>query len=142
MDGEAFWHNYAPWRTSVVVDNFYIMRVSGQPAKANTVLIVHADAVLALTVLGQDLQAVARRNRQVCEFNRRIQNRKFLPGAASKVDREAAALSCLPQQPGICIAEAQDHDSIVMQRVRIVKRSQCSEKDRRRNVEAFAEAGD
>jgi hypothetical protein len=51
----------------VVVHDLYSLRPDGSPAKANAVLIVDADAVLAGTVALQSLEAVAWRNPEVVE---------------------------------------------------------------------------
>jgi len=49
-------------RKSVIVHNFYIKHVSFMPAKANPVLIVHANTVLSRTITSERLQIVSRRN--------------------------------------------------------------------------------
>lgn len=51
----------------MVVDYLDIFRSRLLPAEANPVLIIHADAVLALPLAGQLLQQISRRDPQVLD---------------------------------------------------------------------------
>jgi len=111
MDGERFGHGASPLplRDSVIVDNFDIVSIRVDPAKANPVLIVHTNAVLALSVFAQGFQAVAGGDRKVIQFEGRVQDRKLLPCAATQGSWNSPAFSGFPQQLSVGIAKAQDH---------------------------------
>jgi hypothetical protein len=51
----------------MVIQNFNFVGIAGVPAKTNSPLIVDPDAVLALPITVELLEAIARRNPQIIE---------------------------------------------------------------------------
>jgi hypothetical protein len=92
------------------------------PSEAYPVLIVHPDAVLALAVLLEFFQLITRRNAQVAQLNRGVQDRQFLPCGTPNVGRNATALTRPPGQLCIRIPKAGNHKSIVSSYVTNIKR--------------------
>ncbi len=67
-----------PYR-SVVVRYLNIFRVIASPSKANTELVVDADAVLSLPVALQRLKTIGSRNPQVFKLRRVIEHVQLSP---------------------------------------------------------------
>ena len=92
----------------MIVDDFDIRRAGGRPAKADTELIVHADAVLACTPALQGLEPVtwwrAQEFQGVCRVELRQLTRRDVRDA-----RKSLAFSCLEQRSRVGAAEALDH---------------------------------
>ena len=65
-----------PWPSIslVVVDDFYVPRISIDPAETDPPLIVDADAVLALAIALQRLECVTGRRAELLERLRSIQD--------------------------------------------------------------------
>jgi hypothetical protein len=61
----------------VVVDEFDIFRTSISPDKADPPLGIHPDAVLTPTISGQPLQPVPRRDPQILDILRRVNQLEF-----------------------------------------------------------------
>lgn len=57
----------------MVIHDFSFMRVAITPHKAQPVLVINSNAVLALAVPGQCLQAISRGNAQIVQVTRRVQ---------------------------------------------------------------------
>ena len=78
---------------SVIIHNFYVVRISVPPHKADAVLVVDADAVLADTVALECLEAVARRNSKVVEPTGDLELAQLSPGDGLEGHETPDALS-------------------------------------------------
>jgi hypothetical protein len=63
----------------MVVHNFYVKRIFSLPAEANAPLVIDSDALLPRSVPLQSFQPVARRNSQIVESPRLVQQQQFPP---------------------------------------------------------------
>src|SRR5699024_890407 len=72
---------------SVVVDEFDIFCTSINPDEAETPLRVHADAVLATTVTDEPLQAVPRRDPEVLDVPRGVDQLELPHGRSLQIGR-------------------------------------------------------
>jgi hypothetical protein len=66
----------------VIVGDLDVMGVASGPAKAHPPLVVDTDAVSALAVAGEFLQAVSRRYPQIVKRLGRVEERQFPQGGA------------------------------------------------------------
>jgi hypothetical protein len=57
----------------VVIGDLYIISVAISPDKADSVLIVDANAVLAFTISRQGFEVIAREDRQIVQLTRAVQ---------------------------------------------------------------------
>ena len=57
----------------MVVDYLDIFRACRSPAEANTVLIIHPDAVLPFSVAAERLQPISRRDTEILDRGRNLQ---------------------------------------------------------------------
>jgi hypothetical protein len=99
----------------MVIDDLYVFRVVVLPAKADAILIVDANAVVAFAVFDERFEMVSGRHFKVIERNGRVQDRQFLPGGAAKIGRDAAALASFPKELCVRVAKALDHLRIIME---------------------------
>ncbi len=74
----------------VIVGDLDLESIALPPDEANSPLVVDPNAVLALAVTQKFLEVVSRRNIQVSQGIRRIQNPEFDVGPALDVTRKAA----------------------------------------------------
>jgi hypothetical protein len=65
---------------SMIVDDFDLVGVAAAPTKTNSPLVVDADTVLTGSVAVQQFEAIAGRNPQFVERNRRVQYQQFPQG--------------------------------------------------------------
>jgi hypothetical protein len=110
----------------MVIHDFHIVRMTFSPAKADTPLIVDADAVLSAPFAEQGFQAMGWGNSQVLQGNRRIDALKTHPGSAVNVLRDAVGCLSARQLSGFFVPVALDHGGIVTRNVIIVKRYQSA----------------
>jgi len=71
----------------VIVGDLNLEGVALPPDEANPPLVVDPNAVLALTISKEFLEAISRRNAQVCQGTRCLQNPKFDVGPTLDVTR-------------------------------------------------------
>ncbi len=74
----------------MIIDNFDFVCVAAVPAKADSPLIVHADAVLALAPAFQRLEAIAGRYKHLPQFRGRVQHQQLAAGIALNCRRKPA----------------------------------------------------
>lgn len=73
----------------VIVYDFHVMGVVLAPNKADTPLIVDADAVLPDPIAFQNFQSVAGRRPQICHIHCRVQDFEFPQGCPLNVLRQS-----------------------------------------------------
>jgi hypothetical protein len=105
----------------VVVHDLDVVSIAVLPPKANAPLIVDPDTVLAPSVARQLLQAIRRRNPEIVQNFRSIQNQQF-PQGDSLDSPEPPGVPPLEDSLRLFAAEALDHVSIITRRDNIVKR--------------------
>src|SRR5690606_32927439 len=98
---------------SVVVDEFDIIRTSLSPDEAETPLRVHTDAVLTASITRQLLKTVARRNPEILDFLRRMDQLKLPKSCALHDSVDAFDVLLVPDTLGVLVAERSDHENSV-----------------------------
>ncbi len=61
----------------MVIDDFYIFRALFRPAKTNSILIVHANAMLTSATALQEFQPISRRDAKLIQLLDKIQLLQF-----------------------------------------------------------------
>jgi hypothetical protein len=90
----------------VVIHDFNIVSVVALPEKAETKLVVDANAELAFTVAGESFQVIRRRDAQLIEVTGAIPPCQ-LPGCHfAQAGWNAAAFACIPEELRVGIPEA------------------------------------
>jgi hypothetical protein len=92
----------------VVIDDFYVTSISFLPGKADPVLIIDADAVLALAVALQGLQPVPWRHTQIIEASGALQIQQFATRNTFKRPKPRY-IAVVEQRLGVPTAERTDH---------------------------------
>jgi hypothetical protein len=92
----------------VVIGDFNLGGIPALPTKADSALIVDADAVLPRAVSPQGFQAVAWRNPQVVELGRCVEEVELRDRAMQKISRETRSLTT-PKLLSFLVAEAFNH---------------------------------
>jgi hypothetical protein len=93
----------------VIVDDFYVVRVSSEPAEADAPLIVDTDTVLTGPIPGEFFKTVCGRDAEVEEARRGIKHDQLAKSNSLKVGRHPANPLPLEQALGVAVAEATDH---------------------------------
>lgn len=107
----------------MIVHDLDVGWTGGRPAKANSKLIVHADAMLSGAVTCQGFQTIARRNSKILEKRRDLQLPKLAPRGGLHIHEPTnAPAGC--QCFGVGVTEGDDHRRIVTRYVIIVKPGQ------------------
>lgn len=97
----------------MIVYDFNVVRVSVMPAKADPPLIVDANAVLALSVLGKLLQPIARRHSEVCQSNGPVQHPQFSEGRSHQTWRDLPGEFPAEEPFRGLVFEVPDHAAII-----------------------------
>src|SRR5580704_4188139 len=92
----------------VIIRNFHVVSVVTAPVKADSILIVDPNAVLALAITAQFFQPVSRRASQVVEIKRSVENCQFSPGNGGW--RGTASFSAAPDFRRCPVGEVPDHE--------------------------------
>jgi hypothetical protein len=95
--------------SSVIVDDFNVVRIRAFPSEAHPPLVIDSTTVLPLSIAAKFLQPIARRTPQLVERFRSVDGNQLTEHNASELSREPPRrLSC--KQPfGVAIAEGLDH---------------------------------
>jgi hypothetical protein len=93
----------------VVIDYFYVFGPGSSPGEANSPLIIHPDAVLALPVSRKGLQSIARRNAQVMQEVGRVNHQKFAMRTSLNLVRQLRGSLAQPDVLGFGVRERNDH---------------------------------
>jgi len=107
---------------SVIIDNLYVFRTGDRPAEADTILIVHTDAVLPRAVALERFKTVPRRNPKVGQPAGNLQLSQ-LPARDVLDALEPPDLPSFRQGFRISIAKRYDHRWILTRRTINVKRA-------------------
>ena len=91
----------------MIVDDLDVRRAGGGPTKADTVLIVDADAVLTGAIPPQGLEAIPRRHAQVIESPGDLQLAQLAPRHGGDV-REAPGPAAAGERLRVGVAERDD----------------------------------
>ena len=92
----------------MVINDLNTLRMALSPEKANSPLVVDANAVLAPAVGLQCLQLVARWDAQAGKLGGRVDLKQLAPGDALDV-AEAGNRAAVKQGLGVCARERADH---------------------------------
>src|SRR5690606_17071055 len=95
---------------SVVVDEFDIVRSSLSPDETDAPLCVDSDAVLAPTIADALLQAIARRDPQILDVIRCVDQLKLPQNRSLHRPVDALDVLLLPDALGALAAERSDHE--------------------------------
>jgi hypothetical protein len=93
----------------MVIDDFNVVCFPVSPNKTQTILIVDANAMLALAISGHGFQTVSRRRPKIFQAISGIKLRNLLQSRSAKVCRNPPTLAGIPQQLRIGVREALDH---------------------------------
>jgi hypothetical protein len=114
----------------VVVHDLNILGASNRPPKADAVLVVDTDAVLACAIALESLQPIAWRNPEVVEPAGDIELPELAPCDRLEAD-EALHPNATSQSPSVGVAERNDHGVIITLRVSNGKRDYLMVSERR-----------
>jgi hypothetical protein len=92
----------------VVVNDFNLLCAGFRPEEAEAELIVDADAVLAMSISAELLQAVAWRNHQIVETAGGIEDGQLAVGNAGEA-AEAPGWPTLQKRKGVTASKRPDH---------------------------------
>jgi len=106
----------------VVVDDLDVPGVTPRPAEADPPLVVDSDAVLALSIALERLEPVSRRDLEILERLRSIQDEELPQRASVKLRRKASRTFSPEEDLGGRTAEAPNHESMITPCVNNVKR--------------------
>jgi hypothetical protein len=95
----------------VIIGNLYHVRITDAPDKANTILVVYANAMLTLAIAGQFFEPVSWWNSQVFNPRRGVQHGQLSERHCG--GRRSSRLPGTPNPFGIGIGEALDHKGII-----------------------------
>jgi hypothetical protein len=76
-------------RRSVIIDHFHVIGMTDSPHKADSPLIIDANAVLSCTIAPELLEAVARRHSKVCQRRGGVKHDEFLSSTSLHAARPA-----------------------------------------------------
>jgi hypothetical protein len=93
----------------MIIRNLNVVGVSFAPSKANSPLVIDANAMLALTVAGEFFKTIPWRNTQVIQLFGGVQDGKFLPRGAVQIWGKAPQEMTLKELFAILVAERLDH---------------------------------
>jgi hypothetical protein len=94
----------------VVINDFDFVRIVLSPDKANPPLVVESDRVLTAPIALQRFEAVRRRNTQVLEPLRIVQEAQFSQCDNLNILRQPSTASPCPDYRRLVIVEADDHE--------------------------------
>jgi hypothetical protein len=112
----------------VVIDNLNLVRFAIFPAEANPVLIVDANAVLALAVASQRFQPVSVGLTKIVQMRSVVQNLQLSP-RNPKNPAESAALSRKKDMFGLWVGKRPYHAFIVSRSTHVIQRSPLNQTD-------------
>jgi hypothetical protein len=93
----------------VIIHNPNLKGITIPPEETHAVLIVDSNAVLPGAVSMQSFELIARRNLQVVERHRCIQDSQFLERSELKIGWNPTALPGMPEPLGFFVPKTQDH---------------------------------
>ena len=93
----------------MVVDDLHVRGIGADPAKADAPLVVHANTVLALAIVPQLLEAIARWHAKFVEATGGVENAEFPQHHAPKIGGKASDGLTRPEALGVAVGKASDH---------------------------------
>lgn len=117
----------------VIVDDLDVEAVSGTPEKANSPLIVDANAVLSRTFAFQCFEAVARRNVEVVKGFGGVQNDKLSKNDPLEVRGEPRGPVPAEEALRLPVTETPDHEAIITVPVKVVNKDRAGQSEPQRN---------
>jgi hypothetical protein len=99
----------------VVVADFDIVGITVDESKTDTPLVIDGDGVLALSIVLQRVQVIARWNLEIVKLRRQVHVLQFPDSTSCNISWESLGLSIEEQVTGAAIGERLDH--LVMYRV-------------------------
>ena len=97
--------------SSVIVDDFNVVRIRAFPSEAHPPLVIDSNTVLPLSIAAKFLQSIARRHPQFLERFRRVDGDELTEHDAPEISREPPHRLSRKQPFGVAIAERLDHQS-------------------------------
>src|ERR1019366_6297462 len=122
----------------MIVGDLDSVRLAVNPAKANSPLVVDADAVLSVAIACKFLQSIPRRHAQIIQRFGRIENRQLTQCGALQFSGEPLDPFTPEESLRGFVREIPDHDVMIAPRVINVKRrvpcfrGSCAEPEKRR----------
>ena len=107
----------------MIINDFDLLGSAIAPDKANSPLVVDADAVLTGPASFQRLEAITWRWRQICQLFRLMDQPQLALRHALNVRAQAPRETSMEQGLGIATGEGADHVLLYTRRVMNVKRS-------------------
>lgn len=108
--------------SSVVINDFNLVRVRAVPAKADPPLVIDADAPLATAITPQSLEPIAGRYRQRPQVDCRIEHAKLPASQPLDILRQPSGEPALPYGLGFLVTETLDHGGMLMGTISNVNR--------------------
>jgi hypothetical protein len=93
----------------VIVGDFHVVCVAGDPPEADAPLLVDADTVLAASVAFECFQPVGRRNSQIIHGGGLADHCKFVQGSLLNVGGDALGMLFIPDFLGFLVSETPNH---------------------------------
>ena len=94
---------------SMVIDQFHLVGIAVSPNKAQSPLIVDADAVLAFPVARQCLQPIAGRHPKIVQVPRVVEDHELLLRPSLESQRKSGYPAPFRNGSRVLVAEALDH---------------------------------
>jgi len=93
----------------MVVDNLHVVCVPDAPAEADAPLIVDTNAVLTCPGASEFLETIARRDSEVCQPFRCVQDQEPAERSTLNLARKPSDRLATKESLGVTVAEALDH---------------------------------
>lgn len=101
----------------VIIDDLHVKRIAILPLKANSPLIVDADAVLALALAFESLQAVGGRDAQVVQRDGVVEHTQFAASDGLDVAGQTTRERARPDSFGVLVREVPYHVATITHNV-------------------------
>lgn len=95
----------------MIISNFNFVRIAISPQKADAVLLIDANRMLAFATSLERLKRVSRRRLKIANIPRIVEHNELATRDAFERDKASDALP-IPEALGIAVAEASDHVTI------------------------------
>ena len=96
-----------------MVDDLDLVGIASDPAEADAPLVVDANAVLAVPIAFELLEAISGWGPEILEPHRRVDVAELSEHDAAEVGRKATHVLALPQALSVAVGEMLDHTPII-----------------------------
>ena len=111
----------------VAVDNLHVPRAGGGPDEADAVLVVDADAVLALAITGQGFETVYRRHSEITDLVGRVEHEEFLERSLAEFGAVLRDSASAEQFLCVLVGERKNHELCVPRSVTRTNKNSAAE---------------